>query len=220
MRIELHLTPNQATVPYNYQRALVGAFHKWLGENELHDDISLYSLSWLKGGKGRSDRKGLEFKHGATMTISSPLSDLHKAAIDGIFKDQMINWGMRVREVRMQTVPEFSNKHRFVAASPILIKRYDTESRTQQYFYPNHPESNTYMTETLKSKMNKIGMDLPISVAFDPNAQWKVKMIDYNGIQIKATPCPVIIEGDPKALQFAWQVGVGNSTGIGFGALV
>jgi len=30
----------------------------------------------------------------------------------------------------------------------------------------------------------------------------------------------VIVEGDPRAVQFAWEVGVGNSTGIGFGALV
>jgi hypothetical protein len=43
MRIYLHLTPNTEPVPFNYQRALVGTFHRWLGENELHDDISLYS---------------------------------------------------------------------------------------------------------------------------------------------------------------------------------
>ena len=44
MRIYLHLTPNTQIVPFNYQQSLVGAFHRWLGKNELHDDISLSFL--------------------------------------------------------------------------------------------------------------------------------------------------------------------------------
>ena len=93
MRIYLRLTPNTEIVPFNYQRALVGAFHKWLGENELHDEISLYSLSWLYGGKMRRDKKGYDFRHGAEFFISSPLEDLHKSAISGLFKDEDIQWG-------------------------------------------------------------------------------------------------------------------------------
>jgi CRISPR-associated endoribonuclease Cas6 len=45
-------------------------------------------------------------------------------------------------------------------------------------------------------------------------------MVKYRDINIKGTLCPVIVEGDPRAVQFAWEVGVGNSTGIGFGAII
>lgn len=73
MRIYLHLSPNKEIVPFNYQQSLVGAFHKWLGEkNELHDDISLYSLSWLTGGKMRHDKRGYDFRNGAQFSISAP----------------------------------------------------------------------------------------------------------------------------------------------------
>lgn len=51
MRLHFLLTPNTQTVPFDYQHFLIGAFHKWMGWNEVHDEISLYSLSWLQGGK-------------------------------------------------------------------------------------------------------------------------------------------------------------------------
>jgi CRISPR-associated endoribonuclease Cas6 len=44
-------------------------------------------------------------------------------------------------------------------------------------------------------------------------------MIIYKGIANKANWCPVIIKGRPETKLFAWNVGLGNSTGIGFGAI-
>ena len=50
MRIYLRTTPNDVIVPFDYQQKIVGTIHKWLGNNEIHDKISLYSFSWLLGG--------------------------------------------------------------------------------------------------------------------------------------------------------------------------
>ena len=46
MRIYLRTTPNDVIVPFDYQQKIVGTIHKWLGNNEIHDKISLYSFSW------------------------------------------------------------------------------------------------------------------------------------------------------------------------------
>ena len=220
MRIYLHLTPNTEPVPFNYQAALVGAFHRWLGENELHDDISLYSLSWLGGGKMRSDKIGFEFKHGATFFISSPLQTLHQKAVAGIFKNQHIRWGMKVAEVRMQPVPSFGSNQRFLLQSPILVKRNREQSKHQQYYYYDNPESDMIMTEILQKKLGKLNKPTDVQVKFDRDfPRPHTKKTTYKGIDIKASMCPVIIEGNPTAVSFAWDVGIGNSTGIGFGAL-
>ena len=53
MRIYLRTTPNDVIVPFDYQQKIVGTIHKWLGNNEIHDKISLYSFSWLLGGNMR-----------------------------------------------------------------------------------------------------------------------------------------------------------------------
>ena len=50
MCIYLRTTPNDVIVPFDYQQKIVGTIHKWLGNNEIHDKISLYSFSWLLGG--------------------------------------------------------------------------------------------------------------------------------------------------------------------------
>ena len=49
MRLHIITTSNTTIVPFNYQQKLIGTVHNWLGKNELHDKISLYSFSWLKG---------------------------------------------------------------------------------------------------------------------------------------------------------------------------
>ena len=219
MRIYLQLSKNKEIVPFNYQQTLVGAFHKWLGENELHDDISLYSLSWLS--KGIPMKEGLNFPKGAEFFISSPLVELHKKAVSGIFNNADIRWGMKVQEVRMVPTPDFGERFRFLAQSPILIKRKKEDDKHHQFYYPNNTESDTFMTQTLQQKLQKAGYDSNVSVAFDKEYQNPIiKKVRYRDIDIKGTICPVIVEGDARAVQFAWEVGIGNSTGIGFGALV
>jgi CRISPR-associated endoribonuclease Cas6 len=218
MRIYLHLTPNTEIVPFNYQAALVGAFHKWLGENELHDDISLYSLSWL--GPAHQTKHGFNFPRGSIFFISSPLEDLHQKLVSGVFNRQHIRWGMSVHQAQMKTTPDFGGYQRFMLQSPVLIKRRVETEKQLQYFYPSDPESNGFMTETLQKKLQKFGLDTDVSVRFDPNYKKPgIKKVTFNNIDIKASYCPVIVEGDPQAVAFAWDVGVGNSTGIGFGAL-
>ena len=71
MRLYLKLSKNKQTVPFDYQVNLVGALHKWLGQNDLHDELSLYSMSWLNGNS-RVQGKGLSFPNGAEWFISSP----------------------------------------------------------------------------------------------------------------------------------------------------
>jgi CRISPR/Cas system endoribonuclease Cas6 (RAMP superfamily) len=59
-----------------------------------------------------------------------------------------------------------------------------------------------------------------VRVRFDrgsPGA--RTKLIDFKGIKNRGSVCPVIVEGTPQAVQFAWTVGVGHSTGCGFGYL-
>ncbi len=217
MRIYLKTTPNTEPVPYNYQAALVGALHKWIGWNEVHDSLSLYSLSWLSGN-GKS-KNGLHFSYGAKFFISSPDETFLKKLISGVRDSPNIQYGMSVVEINLQDTPKFTRQERFFMQSPILIKR-NIEQQTK-FFFPHDKESDKLMTETLCNKLRKIGMgNLDIKISFDQSYyNIRTKLVNYKGIENKATFCPIIIEGDPEAVALAWEVGIGNSTGIGFGAI-
>jgi CRISPR-associated endoribonuclease Cas6 len=217
MRLYFDLTPNTEPVPFEYQHFLIGAFHKWLGPNELHDGMSLYSLSWLTQGKREGD--SLTFPQGAKWFISCWDEELANKVMRGLLSEPDVCCGMRITDVQMVVTPKFSEHQRFLSATPVLVKKYDGKEIKHLLFSDSGVDD--VMTETLKTKLEKAGINNKgIKVFFDRTYEKsKTRLVTIKGIQNRANVCPVIIEGTPEAVAFAWEVGVGHSTGSGFGAL-
>lgn len=217
MRILIKTSPSVGLIPFDYQKSLVGSFHKWLGENRLHDEISLYSLSWLQGATATKD--GLEFRRGGEWSISAHDPRLLKSLIKGIQSDPAISYGMEVDSITIMDAPEFRELEKFHLNSPVFVKR--KESGRKRYYLHNDKETDLLMTQTMMAKLKKAGLNHEgIKIAFDKTYHNpKTKKISFGGIDCRASFCPVIIEGSPEQIEFAWNVGVGNSTGIGFGSL-
>ncbi len=217
MRLHFNLTSNTETVPFDYQHFLIGTFHKWMGWNKIHDEISLYSLSWLQGGKMVND--GFSFPNGAKWFISFWDEEVGKQLIMSAMKEPDVCCGMKVKEIQIQENPNFSGREKFITASPILIRKYD-ENRNAKHLTTKDEEADYLLTETLKKKLKTANQNYDVKVSFDKNYfNPKTKLVKINGIENRANFCPVIIEGDPEAVKFAWNVGIGHSTGCGFGAL-
>ncbi len=219
MRITIRTTPNTELVPFDYQQKLVGTIHKWIGNNSIHDKISLYSFSWLSGGKKVDD--ALKFSLGATMFISFYDESIIKVIIRTILKNPEMFCGMFVTDITIDSEPQFSERDLYYCASPIFIKRKLTDGSIKQYNF-NHEQANKYLKDTILSKMQKAGLeeDETLDIKFDLSySKKKLKLVHYHGVGNKASLCPVVIKGKPKTKQFIWNVGVGNCTGIGFGAI-
>lgn len=220
MRLLLTLSSNRTPVEFNHLHILAGALHKWLGPNEEHDGLSLYSFSWLQGG--RINGQGLQFPKGAQWHISALDHDFLMRSIQGIFADPGIRWGMRVDQCQVALPPSFPDfgEVRFLCASPIFIKRTLPDGEEKHYLYTD-PDSDRLLTETLQHKLRAAGLpDAGVSVRFDrdyPKA--KTQKVMYRNIGNMANYCPVYVRGTAEQLGFAWTVGMGNSTGVGFGGL-
>lgn len=222
MRIYLKLTRNTELVPFAHQHLLTGILHKWFGQNDFHDDISLYSFSQLQNGKLARHKKDtyLDFPDGSEWFISSWNDKLIQMLIRGIQQNPEFIYGMRVEEVIIREIPDLSQKTEFYLASPVFIKR-DVNDLSKFYYYTDQ-ESADFMKETLKHKMAIAGLDEDetLNISFHENYnKASIRNIVYKGINNKCSWCPVIIKAKPETKAFAWEVGVGNSTGIGFGAL-
>lgn len=218
MRIHLKLSSNKEKVPYNYQSVLTGKFHKWLGTNDFHDRISLYSFSWLRKAKGA--KHGLNFPSGSTWFISSHDDDVIKKIIDGVRQDSHLAWGMLVQDIIIQETPSFGEEALFNVGSPVFIKRWKNDRAEFIYYY--HDASESCLTDTLKHKLREAKMsEEGVSVEFDKNYKNpKTKVITFKDVKNKGSVCPVIVRGSSEQISFAWNVGVGNLTGIGFGSLI
>ncbi len=219
MRLHIKTTPSTEPVPFDYQQKMVGTIHKWIGKNSIHDRISLYSFSWLNGAKVKDGF--LHFSYGATFFLSFYDEDVIKQIVKAILDDAEMFCGLSVIDIRMEDEPDLEQREKFYCASPILIKRILEDGTIKQYNY-NDSQANQYLKETLLSKMREAGLeeDETLDIQFDTSfAKKKLKLVHYHGIGNKASICPVIIKGRTTTKLFAWNVGIGNSTGIGFGAI-
>lgn len=219
MRITLNISSNTEPVPFDYQQKLVGTIHKWIGENDIHDKLSLYSFSWLKGGTKAGN--ALTFPKGTSFFISFHDSDIMRRIILSIRNFPEMFCGMYVTDIIIENEPDLSARTEFYCGSPVFIKRKLETGEIKQYVYDDE-QTGMLMKETLVSKMRSAGLeeDPTLDIRFDTSfAGKKTKLIRYHGISNRASMCPIIINGRPETKLFAWNVGIGNCTGIGFGSI-
>ena len=218
----MYLSASQV-IPFDYLPTLKSAFHRWAGHNEaLHAGLSLYSYGWLYGG--RAGRGGIRFAEGASWFISAPDETLIQELVSGVVRAPDLGLGLTVRDVRMQRVPEFAaGEQPFRVASPVFIKYETDRDKPADHLLPGHPLADELLTATLRHKLRQAGLaDASAAVRFDPAfiASAKSKLFQYKQVQCRGSICPVLVSGSAEQIAFAWEVGVGHSTGIGCGALV
>jgi CRISPR-associated endoribonuclease Cas6 len=217
MRLNIKISLNTEPIPFNYQQYLTGAIHKWLGHNKEHGRLSLYSFSWLKHLVKNDD--GFDLTPHSYFFFSAYSNALISRLISGITRNPDLCFGSRITDIEIFPDRRFSTRERFLLASPVLIKR-TLEDTTQHYTW-DQPESDLLLTETIQRKLSAAGLNPDgIKISFDRSfGKSKTKISAYRDIKNRVNICPVIIEGTPAQLAFAWNVGIGNSTGIGYGAL-
>ena len=219
MRLYLRLSKNTEIVPYEYQQKLIGVIHNWLGDNDIHNGISLYSFSWLHNGT--MVEGGYDFKHGARWMIGFYDAQYVKKLIAAILRNPVVISGMYVEDVVVEEPSGSREEGVFMLGSPVFIKRKTVEGKYKFYTFEDK-ESADLMKETLLHKMDVAGKerDKTLSIQFDLNySKKKVKTATIHGIQNKCSMCPVIIKRKPETIDFALCVGIGNGTGSGFGAI-
>ncbi len=221
MRVELRLTPSAQPVPFTYLYNQVGALHKWLGKNPLHDGMSLYSFGRLRGGEKIGNH--LYFPQGTSWMVSFHDSEQAWQVARGILRDERFAFGMIVSEVLEVPTPRFDSKVRLATDGEIIVRSKRTDG-SREYLLWSDEQSSEGMTRLLRKKLQAAGYGEThqgVTVQFDRNyPKPHTKLMEIKGIHHRGNVCPVLIEGTPEAIEFAWLVGVGELTGSGFGALV
>ena len=219
MRIYLKTCANKEGVSFDHIPQLVGTIHKWIGEqNDYHGITSMYSFSWLQGG--RKGNGGLYFPKGASFFISTFEENLLKQIIQGIRDEPSLFAGMVVQEIRIKQTPDFKGEGEcFNWASPVLVKVKEGE-RIKHCVYDD-PVCSEALTQSMVRKLELAGIySAGLSIAFDHEYRSAhTKLINYKGVKNRANVCPVLVKGSNQQIAFIWNVGIGHSTGIGFGAL-
>lgn len=219
MRILFNLSPSNQSVPFNYLPLLVGRMHKWLGKNNLHDNTSLYSLSWLTGGK--ANKKGIRFSYGAKFFVSFLEEPTARKLINSALNDRTIFNGLEVESFHVLQPPAHSGEQVcYYAASPILVKKKNNHNAYYDHIDYKNSDAEKILTGILHHKLKQANIEPQGKIYFDKSyPKAKTKLVMYNDIKNRGNLCPVIVEGSAQVQKFVWLTGAGHSTGSGFGAL-
>jgi len=117
MRIHLKIDSGNNTIPFNHQHLLVGTIHKWLGWNELHGKVALFSFSRLE--KGENTANGLKLGSYSSLFFSAYDREIIKSLIRGIQTDPNMFNGLSVSEIILEDDPELSGRDYFMLQAGI-----------------------------------------------------------------------------------------------------
>lgn len=230
MKLKIEFSKNTEPVSFGYVSNLNGYLHKVLGSNnEYHDDISLYSTSFLHGGKISRNKKYFEFPNGATWYVSSPDKEFMMNFIKNVYQNTSFAFGMELLSVGLvkTEVHDEDGYYLFHTKSPILLKQKDFKTRKNVYYtYEDDVKTTSELFKTIiLKKAEKASFpvkteDFDISFDYEYTGK-KIKWISVKTVNNKTSVCPVFIKtAKPEIAEFIYAIGVGHSCGSGFGFLL
>lgn len=212
-------------VPINYRSNLTSFLHNKILKNdpEIHNDVSLYSISDLFNSTKTVDNK-LEFNNGAIWLIRTPSVEVFKTIYltskNVISSD--FGFGLTLDDVSY-SVDDFQDKIYDISlnTSPVFLgNNRDSEVRDHITYKHGIELTSTHLKRILKNKASKLGFNLndkDFDLYFDENKNINVKPVKYNNILNFTTKGSLKFRGDGEVLSLIYGLGLGLSTGCGFG---
>lgn len=230
MRVKFYFSGTKNLVPINNQKELNSYIHTCLGkDNVYHDIFSNYAISSLQGGK-LVDNKFLDYSNGSYFYISgdvlgedtTPLDVITKL-MDGVVINPELGWGMKFLrfEVGDYKVGEYCDKIQTI--SPILLKAKVDERKHRSITFQD-VNFIEVLTKKCKMKLKYTNMfsddeidTLDIKLNKVVNA--KVKIVHVGDIFNICSQVRLVVYGNKKIRKTLYSMGLGNSTGSGFGVI-
>jgi CRISPR-associated endoribonuclease Cas6 len=217
MRIRINLTYPTAEVPVNNQHYLNGFIFASFGENcERHNAFSDYNITSLQGGKLNKDKKTLSFIDSNPYFYISGNDEFIGFAVAAFANSTASFFGMRFNN--LDVTEDFNVNEYFdnvVTVSPIIVKNKDGKKITFK-----DTSWLSCLMDNCKKKLSHIGIDdttFKIEVINPHKA--KEKCIWVGDIFNVCSNVRLKIYGSKKARIALYNMGLGGSTGSGFGGI-
>ena len=215
MRINVFLTKPTKTLPRSTQEFMNTYIHKCLGHNnKYHDAFSDYSISSLQGGVWRDGVRLFENEE-PYFVISSENTEFISDILLGIQSTDIDVMSMRFARFEIDDFHLHTKFDKVLSISPILLK--DKNDKKITYLEDGWLER---LTEQSIGKLKHCGIeDTSLKIEFFHKEKAKPRMV-YVGKTFN--PCSMVglkISGTERARRALYNLGLGNCTGCGFGAV-
>jgi CRISPR-associated endoribonuclease Cas6 len=193
-----------------------------LGQNnEYHDNKSNYCISHLYGGKLNPDNISLSFPNGGYITATSSDGVFLNKLLIGVINHPNIIHGMTFAGVDYINETFIDGWNHFATLSPFIIKK-NIDKQTYKFVTLNDDDFALEVKNGLLNKLSKLDPSLDLSdfdIRIPKHPSHKVKRILVKNVINTANQCHISIHTNRKVAELIYNIGVGQSTGSGFGTI-
>jgi CRISPR-associated endoribonuclease Cas6 len=217
MRIRINLTYPTADVPVNNQHFMNGFIFESFGKDcDLHDTFSDYNISSLQGGTLKNDKKHIEFKNGNPYFYISGSDSFVNFAIEAFENSTASVFGMRYDSIGIDE--DFVVNTYFdsiVTISPIIVKAKNGRKITFK-----DDEWLDRLTQNCVNKLQHLNIvDPTFKLEVVNPHKAKEKCVWVGDIFNVCSNVRLKVFGRPGTRKALYNLGLGGSTGSGFGSI-
>lgn len=221
MRIKLLLSGTNKELPINNQHIVNSFIHRALGKNnKFHNTKNDYSISSLQGGKWIKDTGNISFKNGGYILITSLNKEFLDSIMIGLYTTDFYD-DIKVSGLEFIEENFVDGWNYFVTLSPFIIKRY--LSKKEYTFNTINDEGfENLVKEYLINKISKINKNLDLSnfdIKIPKHNNHKTVNVKVKNVKNIANSCHINIFTNKKVAELIYNIGIGQSTGCGFGTI-
>lgn len=220
MIIKVYFEKTNKTIPFNNQHQMNGFIFAMLGDkaSKYHDSFSDYSISGIQGCRMNSDKSGLIFTNEPYIQITSDdmsvCNDFVCAIINSIDNKSVNLFGLHPTRFETFDFPCGKKFDIIKTISPILLKN---NGRKITVVDEGWIEA---LNENCKAKLKHGGIeDSSFKIVIGNKENVKRKMVYVGEVFNPCTDGVFTVYGKEETRKKLYNMGLGNSTGTGFGAL-
>lgn len=223
MRIKINLAGNNIVLPNNTQHLVNSYFHKCLGHNNTYHDLySDYSISSIQGGYLDIKNKSLIINN-AFIIVSSFDDTMISKLVIGIMNNKSFYDGISVVNIEpMQEELFYNGYNHFRTLTPFLIRQNNKEITTNDF--SSLEEMSEFVNLITINKLSKISSkhNLNLKLDFSIKIEWCHSIRRFMKPNCRAmyvNNCGFTFIGSKKEASLLYDIGIGQSTGSGFGCI-
>lgn len=218
MIIRVYFEKTNKTIDFNNQHQMNGFIYKMLGDkaSKYHESFSNYSISSIQGGKGV--KEGIIFENEPYVQIATDNNevcmDFVNAIIETIDTKRANFFGLFPTRFETFDFPCGNNFDIVKTISPILLKK---DGKKLNIKNENWLE---VLNENCKKKLQHEGIEDPtFKIVIGKRESVRSKMIWVDNVFNPCTEGFFTVYGKKETRKKLYSMGIGNSTGTGFGAI-
>lgn len=215
MIVKIYFSKPTVNITINNQKMLNSYIHRCLGKNnEYHNSFSDYAISSLQGGTATKDGF-LLFNQNPYIIVSSNNFNFISKLINGVQFSGEEMCSMKYDRMEIEEYKTHNYFDKIVTISPILLK-----DKSNRKITINDDEWVNTLTNQCKSKLHHLGIDDDsFKIEIRNKNKAKSKLIWVGDVFNPCSMVSLIVYGNKKTRLALYNVGLGNSTGSGFGTI-